>query len=172
MELKSGKIKSMNDFVASLLVTGLGIFVLVSDNIIQGKVINPPNGGIFVRADVYLRLLGGIIAFLGLLILLKSLNFSKSGETRGFHLIVSLAGILTIAALIVYVLVLTSVGFFIATFSLSVFLVCLYMHEEQGGVKPSRKELLKKLAAATIFSGILVVVVYLLFSKVLYVSLP
>jgi hypothetical protein len=151
---------------------GLGMFIILSDKIVQGKAMLPLNGGIFVRPDIYIRLLGGIIIFLAILMLIKSINFSKVAETKGFKIIVSRAGLLTMGALIAYTLVLTSAGFFISTFALSMFLVCLYMYEEQGGVKITRSQIFKKILIALLFSIILVAVVYLLFSKVLYVSLP
>jgi hypothetical protein len=157
----------MNDFVCAVLLLAIGVFLLVSNTIVTGKIVNPPNGGIFVRADVYIRVLGGILAFLSALLLIGSLNFTKSQETTGFKIVLTRINVLTIVGLIFYTLALPLIGFTVSTFLVSFFLVCLYRRGEIG-----KKISWKDAGIAAIFSVILVLVVYLLFAKVLYVSLP
>lgn len=171
MEIKSNKIKSMNDFISGMALMAVSVWLLVSKNITEGRIITG-EGGIFVRADMYIRMLGGLMFFLAFLMVIRSINFKKAAETKGLSFTITKESLITIIALIVFIIALKPVGFAITTFLFAFFLVCLYMHKENKGKGLSRREMIKKTVFAGIFSLILVAVVYLLFAKVLFVVLP
>ena len=173
MELKLKWFKSMNDFFAVIIMGSLGLFLCISDKIIQGGLPDlPAAGGILVRADMYIRLIGGIFILLSALLFLKNLSFSKSVETKALVFPVTSQGVLTLVSLIVYTLLLRIIGFALDTFLLSFFLVFLYMKKENADKIITRPILMRMIILSTVFSLVLVGVVYVIFGLVLYVSLP
>jgi hypothetical protein len=161
----------MNDFIIGIVLMAVSVWLLVSKNITEGRIIDN-EGGAFVRADMYIRMLGGLMFFLAFLIVIRSINFKKAAETKGFSFTITLESFLTILALVLFIILLKPVGFGITTFLFTFFEVCLYMRKENQGKGLSRRELIKKTVFAGIFSLILVVIVYLVFVKVLLVILP
>jgi len=171
MELKLRWFKSMNDFCAVILMAAIGCFLCFSDKIVGQKVTGIPAGGLFVRADMYIRILGGFLLFLTILLFIKNLNFKKS-ETTAIHIPITSQALLTIAALVVYTLVLKTIGFAIATFLVSFYLVFLYMRIEGKNQPLTRPILVRMLVTDAVFSAGLVALIYLLFGILLRVSLP
>ena len=171
MELKLKWFKSMNDFCAVILMTAIGCFLVFSDLIVAEKMSGIPAGGLFVRADMYIRLLGSFLLFLSLLLFIKNLNFSKS-ETTPLDIPITPQAILTILSLVVYTLVLRTIGFALATFFVSFFLVFLYMKIENKDKVITRPILRRMLVTNFVFCVCLVLVIYVLFGMVLRVSLP
>jgi len=171
MELKLKWFKSMNDFCAVVLMTAIGCFLVFSDLIVAEKVTGVPPGGLFVRADMYIRLLGGFLLFLTILLFIKNLNFSKS-ETTSLNIPITPQAVYTILSLAVYTLVLKTIGFALATFLVSFFLVFLYMKIENKNTVMTRQKVRRMLVVNLIFSVSLVLVIYVLFGMVLRVSLP
>ena len=171
MELKLRWFKSMNDFCAVIIMTAIGCFLVFSDLIVAEKVSGVPAGGLFVRADMYIRLLGGFLLFLTLLLFLKNLNFSKSATTS-LEIPVTRQAVLTILSLAVYTAILRTIGFALATFLVSVFLIWLYMRLENKGKILTRKQNTRNLITNLVFSAALVIVIYVMFGMVLRVSLP
>jgi hypothetical protein len=161
----------MNDFIIGIVLIAVSVWLLVSKNITEGRIIEN-EGGIFVRADMYIRMLGGLMFFLAFLIVIRSINFKKAAETKGFSFTITTESFLTILALVLFIILLKPVGFGITTFLFTFFEVCLYMRKENLGKGLSRRVLIKKTIFAGIFSLILVVLVYLVFVKVLLVILP
>lgn len=103
---------------------------------------------------------------------IRSVNFAKEEETKAFEFHITKESFLTFAALVAFIVFLRPLGFAVATFLFSSFVVSLYMLKEVKGKGLSRKEILSRMAFACVFSLILVVVVYLIFAKVLLVTLP
>jgi hypothetical protein len=161
----------MNDFVSGLALIAASVWLMVSKNITEGRIIDT-EGGAFVRADMYIRMLGGLMFFLAFLMVIRAINFRKATETKGFSFTITKESLLTIIALVVFIILLKPVGFGITTFAFTFFEVCLYMHRENKGKGFGRREMIKKTVFAGVFSLILVVVVYLVFVKVLLVILP
>jgi len=163
----------MNDFVLGCLMLPLGLYVSLSKGIIKNNVVIN-TGGPFARADVYIRMLSAMIAFLALLLIVKSINFTKSKEVKGFKFVMNKEIALTALSLVVYTFVLPRIGFTISTSVLMYFLVfMLSVRELTGGErKLTRKELHKLLLISAIYTVVLVIAVYLVFSKLLGVSLP
>ena len=172
MELKSRWFKSMNDLCVVVLMAAIGFFLCLSDKIVGEKVTGIPAGGLFVRADMYIRLLGGMLLFLTVLLFIKNLNFNKFAETKGFHFPLTPQTVLTILSLVVYTLLLRTIGFAIDTFLVSFFLVFLYMRIENKNQVLTRPLLIRMLLTNLIFSVSLVTIIYVLFGIVLRVSLP
>jgi hypothetical protein len=173
MELKSSKIKSMNDLIGGILLIALGLYLCIDKNITQGRV-TTGNGGIMVRPDMYLRMLGGLLVFLAVLMVVRSINFKKVAETAGFKFVITKENGLTAVALVLFTIALPWIGFAISTFVLTVFLVLLYMRKEFNirFREIGKKELRKRLGTTFVFAAILDVFVYFIFAKVLHVTLP
>ena len=166
--------KNTNDFIIGVVLLVLGIYVLFTDDIVQGNFVANA-GGPLVRPDVYVRLIGGFLAFFAAILTLKSINFSRSAETKSFHFNLNPEVVLTMVSLIIYTILLTRIGFAISTFLLVFFLTCMYMRKETTGEgKPplTRKGLVKTLIIILVYSLLLVLFVYYIFSRVLYVVLP
>jgi hypothetical protein len=161
----------MNDFIIGMVLMAVSVWLLVSKNITEGRIIDN-EGGLFVRADMYIRMLGGLMLFLAFLMVIRSINFKKAAETTGFSFTITTESFLTILALVLFIILLKPVGFGITTFLFTFFEVCLYMRKENRGKGLGRREVIKKTVFAGIFSVILVVIVYLVFVKVLLVILP
>ena len=171
MNFKSDKIKSMNDLVIGILLMLGGLWLMLSNNITEGRILQSQRQGI-LQADTYIRMLGGLVAFLAILIIVRSFNFKKEKETQPFAFHITKESFFTFVALVAFILLLHPLGFAITTFLFSSFIVSLYMLKEVKGKGLSRRKIFNKLLFACVFSLVLVVVVYLVFSEGLMVSLP
>jgi hypothetical protein len=189
--LQSKFLKSTNDFIIGLALLALGIYVLLTDDIVTGN-ISTGDGGLLVRPDVYVRLIGALLAFFSLVLTVKSINFTRlaraRAQARGLEFTLSREVVATVAALAVYALLLDftakikyyfyfpdGVGFFIATFLLIAFLTLTYIRKERysDGIKGVPREVIRReLIITFIYTIILDAVVWVIFSKVLFVSLP
>jgi hypothetical protein len=165
-------IKNVNDFIIGAALLALGLYVLFTDDIIQGNIAGSA-GGPLVRPDVYVRLIGGCMAFCAALLVIKAINFS-GGEVKGFHFVLSREVVLTIVGLIVYTVLLNYIGFAISTFLLLFFLTCMYIRKEKSGEGKAltKPEIIKYLITAAVYSAVLDLAVYLIFSRLLFVALP
>ena len=162
----------MNDFYAVIIIAPLGFFLCISDRIVEGGLPDLGTGGILVRSDMYIRLIGGILILLSVLLFFKNLNFDKSVETKAFVFPITSQGVLTFVSLIIYTLLLHKIGFALDTFLLGFFLVFLYMRKENPALAMTRPAVLRMIIISAAFSIIMVGVVYVVFGKILYVSLP
>lgn len=166
--------KSVNDAVIGTLLLILGIFILTTKHVMLGTA-DTGSGGVLVRPDVYVRLIGGCIAFFAFVLIVKSINFRKLKETAGFSFALNKEVVLTVVALILYVLALPVVRFFASTFLLLFFLTHLYMQKElssEADAAPSLKIFVRRSPAAAAYSMVLTIAVFLIFSYVLKVALP
>ena len=166
-------IKNVNDFILGCLMLSLGLFIFLNKGIIKNNVVSN-TGGLFARADVYIRMIAALIAFFAFLLIIKSINYTKSKEVKGFTFVMNKEIALTALSLVVYTFVLPKIGFTITTSVLMFFLVfMLSVRELTGGErKLTRKELHKLLLVSAIYTVFLVIAVYLVFSKLLGVILP
>ena len=98
-------LKNVNDFILGCLMLVLGLYIFLSKGIIKNNVATN-TGGMFARADVYIRMLAGLIAFLAFLLIIKSFNYKKSQDIKGFRFVMNKEIALTALSLIVYTLVL------------------------------------------------------------------
>jgi hypothetical protein len=167
-------LKTPNDFVIGLALFALGVFVLFTDKVVQGKVVTG-NGGYLVRPDVYVRMMGGCLAFFAVILVLKSINWKRATETKPFKFVISREIVLTIVALIAYVALLPIIHFFAATFLLCFLLTIMYFKKEISATEtecPAKKIVIRRLIVAAVYAAILTFAVYLLFAHVLTVALP
>ena len=171
MKFKSDKIKSMNDLVAGILLALGGLWLMLSKNITEGRILQSQRQGI-LQADTYIRMLGGIVLFLAILMVVRSINFKKETETEPFQFHITKESFLTFAALLGFILLLHPLGFAVTTFLFSTFIVVIYMLKEAKGKGLSRQRIFYKMIFACVFSLVLVVVVYLVFARGLMVTLP
>jgi putative tricarboxylic transport membrane protein len=163
-------LKSVNDFIIGLILLGFGVFITTYKEIVRGT-ISDSVGGILVRPDVYVRMVGVLLIICSLILVLKSFNYKRSTQTEGFHFVLTKEVALTGLSLLLYAALLEPVGFYISTFLLTFFLTCMYMRKERsGGGKPSLPR--RALIIASVYSVVMVVVVYFIFAKVLNVILP
>jgi hypothetical protein len=161
----------MNDFIGGLALIAGSMWLLASKSITTGRIATG-KGGLFVRADVYIRMLGGLMLFLAILMVIRSINFKKEAETKAFFFNITKESLLSFVALIVFCIALKPVGFAITTFALTFFLVCLYMNRENADKNYTPQQKKKRVLFAAVFSLILLVLVYFIFSNVLLVTLP
>jgi hypothetical protein len=167
-------IRSVNDLVIGAALLLLGVFILTTKHVMLGTA-DTGSGGVLVRPDVYVRLIGGCIAFLSAILIVKSFNFRKSEKTEGFAFALNKEVAFTVAALVLYALLLPVIRFFASTFLLLFFLTVLYLRKEGVGEapgKPHRTVVLKQLAIAAVYSVLMTIFVYIIFANVLKVSLP
>jgi hypothetical protein len=169
-KLQSKKIKSMNDFIVGLFLVFFGIFLMTSKSIIEGE--EPTNVASYLSATTYLKLLGFLMVLLSCILIARSINFKKAKETEPFHLEFKLETNLTVIAVFFYILVLRKIGFIITTFIFTLFVVFLYMRKENEGQQWTKPLVIKKFTTAFIFSFVLVIVVYLIFTKLMLATLP
>ncbi|MDR1315555.1 MAG: tripartite tricarboxylate transporter TctB family protein [Spirochaetales bacterium] len=163
-------LKSVNDFIIGVVLLGVGIFFTTYKEIVKGPV-SDSVGGILVRPDVYVRMVGVLLVICSLIMVLKSINYRRSDKTEGFHFVLTREVALTGISLLLYAALLEPVGFFISTFLLTLFLTCMYMRRERGGEgKPPLTR--KAVLIAAVYSILMVIVVHLIFAKVLNVFLP
>ncbi|MDR1933388.1 MAG: tripartite tricarboxylate transporter TctB family protein [Spirochaetales bacterium] len=164
----------MNDCVIGIALLGVGIFIVQYKSIVKGQ-ISDSAGGYLVRPDVYVRMIGVLLIICSLILVVKSINFRRSAETRGFHFVVTKEVALTGLSLLLYAALLEPVGFNITTFLLTLFLTCMYMRKEkmgEGNPPITRRVVIRSLIVATIYSVAMVIIVYLIFAKALNVILP
>lgn len=64
MKIKSNKIKNMNDLIGGILLMAGGLWLMVSKNITEGRILQSQGQGI-IQADTYIRMLGGLVFFSG-----------------------------------------------------------------------------------------------------------
>lgn len=167
-------LKSTNDFIIGTLFLILGIYVLTTNNILLDS-IGASQGTIWIiRPDIYVRGIGCLITAFSVILVLKSINWKRSEETTKFTFAMSKEVLLSIGALIIYAFIFPRVGFALSSFLLIFFLTFIYMCKEMSGKqdKITKKDRIKYAIYSVIYAAILVTVVYLIFSKILYVVLP
>jgi hypothetical protein len=171
---KTKLVKSPNDCLIGVALLAIGIYVMLTDKVVQGEVVTG-NGGVFVRPDIYVRMLGGCLAFFAAILVLKSFNWKRSKNTKKFTFVITREIILTLVALIAYVFLLNIIHFFAATFLLTFFLTAMFFKKEMSALeteKPAKNIMMRRLIVMAVYSAVLTIAVYLLFSNVLNVALP
>jgi hypothetical protein len=168
-------IKHTNDFIIGMVLLGLGIFVVSYKDIVHGFIPANLPGGYLTRPDVYVRLIGAFLSFLAAILVIRSINFQGTTDTKGFRFVISKEVVFSFLSLIIYTALLTRIGFFASTFLFAFFLACIYLRKEKFGPgKPpmTRKEILRNLVTIFVYSVLLILAVYIIFTRALYVALP
>ena len=168
-------IKNFNDFIIGAVLLVLGLYVIFADNIVRGVIPANLPGGTLTRPDVYVRLIGGFLALCAAILVIKSFNFERTANIKRFRFVISREIVCTVLALTAYTALLTRIGFFASTFLLVFFLVAMYLRKEKigNGTPPvTKKEFIGDIIRIFVYSVLLVLTVYLIFTQVLVVALP
>lgn len=171
--MKKIGIKHVNDFILAVAMLALSAFLIFYPDITT-TIPKLAQGGFFTRADVYIRMLAVILLIASGVLLIRSLTLAPVGSGGRFHFLTAKSAVLTAAALIVYTLFLPWIGFFVSSFLMIVFLNLLYCFQEKnkGWKEYSKQESLHMLLSAMIYSLVLMLILWLVFSKLLGVRLP
>lgn len=165
-------IKNANDLLLSVLMGAVGIFLLTNKKIITG--VENGLGGVWAQASTYIHLLAGILLGLAVLQLIYAINFKKSDDVKKLTIPVSKEIIITAVALVLYGLLLPVVTFFPCTIAL-IFVLCatFAMKENEGDPELKGKKLPKKqLITIVIYSVVLTIILWVLFTQILKCVLP
>lgn len=166
-------IKRTNDFILSVAMIALSLFLVFSDKVVSGPS-NSGLGGYFARADVYLKMLGMMMLITSVLLLIKSIGFNKNTPKIRFSFYLSSTIVCILAAIAVYAVALPSIGFAVSTTVILLFLSGLfYVKERNKKMKEyTKKEIIKLSIFLVSFSLISVVLLYFIFTNGLNVQLP
>jgi hypothetical protein len=164
-------IRSSNDLLLAGLMGCVSLFLLLHKGIITG--VENGLGGYWAQASSYIHLLAGVLLGLSVLQLIFALNFKGVGEHKGLSIPVSKEVIITAAALILYALLLPVLTFFPCTLVLNMVLCGTYAMKENEGNPDCKGKLPKKqLVSIVIYSVILTIILWLLFTELLNCVLP
>ena len=165
-------IRNKRDFILGIISMGIGLFVLLSDNIVKGFSLFQTQIWLS-KADSYLRILGGLLAFVSLIVILRS--FVQTAETKKenkekgrFDYVV----LISFSAFFLYMLLLKTIGFIPDTIWLIALISFMLRARETHLDWHNRKALLKAILISVIYSVILVLAISFVFTTWLSVRLP
>lgn len=162
--------KDKKNLVFGVLCLALGVFLISSDGIIQGKSLFAADN-LWSQADSYIRALGWILIVLSLVLIIRAfLKNTAVQRTIGTSKYLIIFGF---AAMVVYALLLPLLGFILDSLWFVAVITFLIMSKEKGLTKSSdKKQWLRAAAVSCSYSVILVFVMYFAFTKLLKVILP
>lgn len=164
-------IRSSNDLLLAVLMGCLAIFLLTNKGIITG--VENGLGGYWAQASSYIRLLAGILLGLSVLQLIYAINFKGDGEHKKLSIPISKEVVITAVSLVLYALLLPTLTFFPCTLALNVILCGTYgMKENQDDPELKGKLPKKQIISILIYSVVLTVVLWLVFTELLNCVLP
>ena len=164
-------IRSTNDIVLAVIMGILSTFLLLSKGIIIG--VENGLGGIWAQASTYIHLLAGILLALSILQLICAFDFKGNAEHKKLTIPVSKEIIITAIALILYALLLPILTFFPCTLAVIIVLCGTFaMKENEANPELQGKLPKKQLLAIVIYSVVLTVVLWLVFTQLLKCVLP
>lgn len=162
-------IKSTNDLLLAVIMGGIAIFLLTSKNIIIG--VENGLGGIWAQASTYIHLLAGILLALAVLQILCTINIKGSHEHQKLSIPVSKEILITAVALVLYALLLPVLTFFPCTLALIAVLCGTFAMKENEATEKGKMQK-KQMLAIAIYSVVLTVVLWLVFTQLLRCVLP
>lgn len=164
-------IRSTNDLLLAVLMGALSIFLLTSDKVITG--VENGLGGAWAQASTYIHLLAGILLALSVLQLIYAINFKGDGEHQKLRIPISKEIVITAVALVLYALLLPTLTFFPCTLALLIVLCGTFaMKENQGDPELKGKLPKKQVVTIIIYSAVLTVVLWVVFTQLLKCVLP
>lgn len=172
-------IKNQNNFVLSIAMILLGLFLALNDSIVGKSVSNL--GGFWAQPDTYIKMLGWGLILFSTLLLLTSINFSRSEHIERIHFTVTAEAVITAIALIVYCYLMPVISFFPATLLLIFGLNRLYLHKESFAEKQAESDApdtssgrtrAKSLLVSAAYSICITTAMWLIFTKFLKAVLP
>lgn len=164
-------IRNTNDLLLSVLMGILAVFLLTNQKIITG--VENGLGGFWAQASTYIHLLAGILLGLSILQLLYAINFKGTDEHSGLKIPVSKEIIITAVTLVLYALLLPKLTFFPCTLALIIILCGTFaMKENEADKERSQKLTKKEIITIVVYSAILTIVLWVLFTQILKCVLP
>lgn len=165
-------IRSTNDLLLAVLMGGLSIFLLLSKKIITG--VENGLGGMWAQASTYIHLLAGILLAMAILQLIYAIDFRGAAEHKKLCIPVSREIAITAAALVLYALLLPVLTFFPCTLALNIVLCATFARKENEGNEEAevKKMTKKQFGVIVLYSVILTIVLWLLFTQILKCVLP
>ena len=167
-------IRSTNDLLLAVLMGGLSIFLLLSKKIITGVEMYQGLGGMWAQASTYIHLLAGILLAMAILQLIYAIDFRGAAEHKKLCIPVSKEIAITAVALVLYALLLPVLTFFPCTLALNIVLCATFARKENEGNEDAeaKKMTKKQFGVIVLYSVILTVVLWLLFTQILKCVLP
>ena len=165
-------IKHVNDLILGILMIGVSAFLFFG-KITQSEV-QTAQGGFLARPDIWLRMMAVFLFVVSVILIIRSINFSKSEEVDKFSFYIDSTVIATVLSLIAYAVALPWIGFFVSTYTMTFYLVMLYSVKEKGWNFNSvpKGNWGKILVKSLITAAILLVVFWFVFGKLLAIQLP
>ena len=165
-------IRSTNDLLLAVLMGGLSIFLLLDQRIITG--VENGLGGAWAQASTYIHLLAGILLAMAILQLIYAIDLKGAAEHKKLCIPVSKEIAITAVALVLYALLLPTLTFFPCTLALNIVLCATFARKEnEGNEEMKGKKMTKKqFGVVVIYSAVLTVVLWLLFTQILKCVLP
>ena len=165
-------IRKMNDFVLSLIMIVLSLFLMFGEVTQGGSSLG--QGGILSEADTYLKFIAFLLLVVSAIMFFRSFDFKRSGEKESFKFSMTILVALVALYLVIYTLVLPIIGFEISTFVLA-FLLCFSfgVKEDDIALKDADFKVIGPiLLRSLVFSILMVIALYLIFGKLLQIQLP
>jgi hypothetical protein len=165
-------IRHFNDFVLGLLMSCVSLYLILIK--VTEKKVPTPQGGFLSRSDIWLKMIAVLLLVVSLILIIRSINFKKEESINKFCFHITSTEVCVIVSLILYALILPKLGFFISTFLITFYLVALFSVKEEGYNFSSvpKKRITNICIKGLITSGILLVVFWFIFGKLLAVQLP
>lgn len=164
-------IRSSNDLLLSILMGAVAIFLLTNKKIIIG--VENGLGGMWAQASTYIHLLAGILLAMAILQLIYAIDFKGAAEHQKLHIPVSKEIVITAVALVLYALLLPVLTFFPCTLALNIVLCATFARKENEADETKKGKIPKKqFLGIVIYSVILTIVLWLLFTQILKCVLP
>lgn len=165
-------IKKANDFVLGILMLLVGLYVMFAKNTVS-HIAKNGLGGFWARPDVYMKGLAGGIILLSCILIIQSISFLKDeSNVEKFSFYINKEIVLSTILLVIYTLVLSKIGFSISTFVLVVALVNIFSFKRISQEDDPKKGRIRLLVISLIYSVILVIVMYYVFTYAFGISLP
>ena len=171
----SGKVRNWRDLILGLVMLACGLYMVLAKGVVRGMTLLNTTVKL-AQAATYMRILGGILALLSAVLVLRALGVfggaaqeeKKSEGVRKLDWLV----ICAFAGLVLYLPMMDVIGFTVASILLMTLLTFLIRLREKHVDVHDRNAVLKNLAVAASYAVILVLVLEFMFTKWLHVRLP
>jgi hypothetical protein len=164
-------IKKKDDVIFGVILLFFCAYIFMGKNVIKGSTMGATI--IFLaQAQNYLKGLAILLGLLAVVLILRSVDFRQDVKPQVSAVKVSKGAVISFLSLIVYALVIKSLGFIISSLLLISFLHIFYRIQEYQLTVFSLTQILHLLITTAVFAGVSVAGVYLLFGIVLNVALP
>ena len=165
------KIKNYRDFILGFFCYGVGTYLAFSNSVIRGKTLFIPSV-LLGRADVYVRIIGGVLMVLSLLVFLRSFGLllqelREEAPDKTNWLIVA-----SFISFFLYILLLKPFGFLSDSVWFITFLVFIMRIKELDIDIRDGKAVIYSIGISLLVAVIVVGVLFLAFRYLLDVTLP